>query len=337
MAGRVLGRRRQQRGERRWEGSRPNEAPSTAPPPPVRPQQPAASTAPRCRRPGPGRSGPGCAAGIGSGLTDDTPVLLCRIRTASPLPPAGLRPRGGDDRLRSGQQRPDPAHARGGCLRVVAELLRHQADAAICTELPHDGRDRLGHSAGSRRIRSLQARGEQRRAPGIARGRLRGGELARPGGCRRMNDEGHGGHGVVLLFLTFGLHQLGRGARGSPIPRSRLGRLGGTQVRCAGPSEASASWPVLPDACREMAARGARYHQGGQLGDTGVMCTHCSPPGLRSRAYLDGGSWLAEEAGPSWWLVSRGRCAPPLGWASPESAHSGHEVMPVPASPGMGR
>jgi hypothetical protein len=50
---------------------------------------------------------------------------------------------------------------------MVAELLRHPADAATGTELPQGGADRLRHDVGARHIRSLQARGEQRLAPGV--------------------------------------------------------------------------------------------------------------------------------------------------------------------------
>ena len=70
-------------------------------------------------------------------------------------------------RLRAAEQRPNPAHALGGCLGMVAELLRHPASAAIGTELPHGDPDRLSHNAGGWRIRSLQAGGEQRPAPGV--------------------------------------------------------------------------------------------------------------------------------------------------------------------------
>jgi len=62
------------------------------------------------------------------------------------------------------EQRPDPAQALGGRFRMVAELLRHPADAATGTELLHGGADRLRHDVGARRIRPLQAGGEQRMA-----------------------------------------------------------------------------------------------------------------------------------------------------------------------------
>jgi len=50
---------------------------------------------------------------------------------------------------------------------MVAELLRHPASAAIGTEVPHGGSDRLRHNIGGWRIRSLQAGGEQRPALGV--------------------------------------------------------------------------------------------------------------------------------------------------------------------------
>jgi hypothetical protein len=50
------------------------------------------------------------------------------------------------------EQRADPAHALGGDLGVVAELLRHPAGAAARAELPHGDPDRLGHHVGGGRI-----------------------------------------------------------------------------------------------------------------------------------------------------------------------------------------
>src|SRR5215471_2384839 len=50
----------------------------------------------------------------------------------------------------------DPAHALGGRLRVVTELLCHPADAAMDAELPHGGFDCLRYPFGARGIRSLQ-------------------------------------------------------------------------------------------------------------------------------------------------------------------------------------
>jgi hypothetical protein len=54
----------------------------------------------------------------------------------------------------------DPAHALGGCVGVVAELLCHPAYAATDAELPHSPLDRLGHHFGGRGIRSLQRGGK---------------------------------------------------------------------------------------------------------------------------------------------------------------------------------
>jgi hypothetical protein len=156
--------------------------------------------------------------------------------------PEGLHHRVRVDRQLSGHvlnrgQRPDPAHARGGYLRVVAELLRHPARAAGGTELLHGDPDRLRHSVGAWRIRSLQAGREQRPAPGVVRGQLRKGELARPGGCRRVNDEGRGGHGLfVLLFLTLVLHRRGRGShrRAAPARPGAAGPFSGCGRRAMG-------------------------------------------------------------------------------------------------------
>src|SRR5271170_3061499 len=60
------------------------------------------------------------------------------------------------------QKPTDPAHAFGGCLGVVTELLRHPAGAATDAEPPYGGVDRLRHDAGARRVRPLQPRSEQR-------------------------------------------------------------------------------------------------------------------------------------------------------------------------------
>jgi hypothetical protein len=54
----------------------------------------------------------------------------------------------------------DPAHAFGGRVGVVAELLCHPAYAATDAELSHSPPDRLGHHFGGRGIRSLQFGGE---------------------------------------------------------------------------------------------------------------------------------------------------------------------------------
>jgi hypothetical protein len=83
---------------------------------------------------------------------------------------------------------------------VVAELLRHLAGAAIGTELLHGDPDRLRHSVGARRVRALQAGGEQRPAPGIGPGRLRGGaELILPPGWseHRQQHRHPGAHGRI--------------------------------------------------------------------------------------------------------------------------------------------
>lgn len=87
--------------------------------------------------------------------------------------------------LGAAEQRPDPAHPLGGRFWMVAELLRHPASAAIGAELLHGDPDRLRHSVGAWRIRSLQGGGEQRLAPGVVHGQLRGDELARPDECER--------------------------------------------------------------------------------------------------------------------------------------------------------
>src|SRR5262249_5616423 len=59
----------------------------------------------------------------------------------------------------------DPAHALGGRVGVVAELLCHPAHAATDAELSHGLLDRLGHHFSGRGIRSLQPGGEQCLAP----------------------------------------------------------------------------------------------------------------------------------------------------------------------------
>src|SRR6266702_4557377 len=62
------------------------------------------------------------------------------------------RPRGG----RMGDKLPDPGHAFGGRLRVVAELLRHVAGAAADAELPHGAPDRFRDRLGGRVVRPLE-------------------------------------------------------------------------------------------------------------------------------------------------------------------------------------
>jgi hypothetical protein len=77
MAGRALGQRRQRRGERRWGGQQAERSAEQGSPLPQSgrsgQQHPPRRDAGAA---GPARAGSGCAAGIGSGLTDDTAVLL---------------------------------------------------------------------------------------------------------------------------------------------------------------------------------------------------------------------------------------------------------------------
>jgi hypothetical protein len=50
---------------------------------------------------------------------------------------------------------PDPPHAVGGRLGMVAELLCHAAGAAADAELPYGAADRLRHSFRGRGVRAL--------------------------------------------------------------------------------------------------------------------------------------------------------------------------------------
>ena len=63
-------------------------------------------------------------------------------------------------RVDGGGELADPAHALGGRIGVVAELLCHPAHAATDAELSHSPPDRLGHHFSRRGIRSLQFGGE---------------------------------------------------------------------------------------------------------------------------------------------------------------------------------
>lgn len=66
-----------------------------------------------------------------------------------------------------GGQLPDPAHAVGGRLRVVAELFRHAARTAADAELPYRAPDRFGYRLDGRGVRPLEFRREQGLAPRV--------------------------------------------------------------------------------------------------------------------------------------------------------------------------
>jgi len=93
-----------------------------------------------------------------------------RWRSSSTAPPgSGGAPGAADGRVGGtrghlADQLPDPAHAVGGRLGVVAELLGHPGGAAAHAELPHGQADSLRHNMAGQRIRTLQPGCEQRRA-----------------------------------------------------------------------------------------------------------------------------------------------------------------------------
>ena len=85
----------------------------------------------------------------------------------------------------------DPAHPLGGRVGVVAELFGHPANAPRDAEPPHGSRDCICCHCGGRGVRSLQPRGEQRRAPRAGRGLPHRGTAVGQCGGVRMADGCH--------------------------------------------------------------------------------------------------------------------------------------------------
>ncbi len=118
------------------------------------------------RRVTPWPSCPGCwVSGGGAELLVGLPLGIgTAAGQRSPAwPPT---PRGRQDGYLADQM-PDPAHAVGGRLRMVAELLRHPARAAADAKLPHGAAHHLGQRGRGRCVRPLQLRCEERLTPRV--------------------------------------------------------------------------------------------------------------------------------------------------------------------------
>jgi len=137
--------------------------------------------------PGPGTGG--CTAVIAVNFTFISESVARPARTCRPLAGGHL-----------GGELADPAHALGGGVGVVAELLGHPAKTATDADAPHDGLDCFCCHCDARGVRALQPGREQRRPPCVCDGppgRLAtvgrsGGRRVPPGCHQELSGAGRG-------------------------------------------------------------------------------------------------------------------------------------------------